>query len=441
MFSLNVYLALIACFIIVVIVIFITINSYKCRKYYRAQQADLASLNGTVEEDLRGLKVNKAFEHEDESFIKFDYKNKKWRQSSTSAFFHTQLNTPFIVSLSYLNFAICAIVGIIMIVNGQLSGGIATLSPFLIYVRQSSMPFNNFTVHFNTILTALAGAERIFAFYDLEEEKEKDKGYVTLTKINNEYFWDKGNEKIKLAGDIVFEHVKFSYNPNKLILNDVSFYAHQGEKIAFVGSTGAGKTTIISLVNRFYDINEGKISYDGIDIYDIKLESLRRALSLVTQETHLFNDSILNNIRYPRMHSTLKEVIQAAKITSADHFISKLKNNYQTELYDDGANLSEGERQLLSLTRAAISHPPLLILDEATSNIDTRSEKIIEASMDKLMENRTVLVIAHRLSTVRNSTAILVLEHGKIIERGNHEQLINLKSKYYSLYKGISELD
>ena len=352
------------------------------------------------------------------------------------------LNTPFIVSLSYLNFAICSIVGVIFISNGFLEGGIAALSPFLIYVRQSAQPFNFFTVHFNTILNALAGSERIFEFLDLTEEKEKDKGHIKLVKINNSYYWKRSeNEHLPLQGNIVFDHVKFGYEKDKIVLNDISFYAKQGQKIAFVGSTGAGKTTIISLITRFYDINEGTITYDGINIFDIKLESLRRATSMVTQDTHLFNDTILNNIKYPRMHSTIDEVKEAAKIGGADHFISKLKDNYETLLYDDGINLSEGERQLLSLARAAISHPPLLILDEATSNIDTRTEKIVEKSMDKLMENRTVLVIAHRLSTVRDANAILVLDHGKIIERGNHEQLLEMKGRYYSLYNGSIELE
>ena len=442
MYLINVYLSLIATAIIATIIIFITINSKKCRKYYRKQQESLSILNGCIEEDLRGIKVNKAFEHEDESYKVFDYKNNEWRKSSTSAFFHTQLNVPFIVSLSYLNFAICSIIGIIFLTNGLLAEGIAALSPFLIYVRQSAQPFNFFTLHLNTILNALAGSERIFEFLDIDEEKIKDKGYIKLVKINNSYFWQLDeNNHIPLKGDIVFEHVKFGYDPNKLVLNDVSFCANQGEKIAFVGSTGAGKTTIISLINRFYDINEGIITYDGLNIFDIKLESLRRAISLVTQETHLFNDTILNNIRYPRRHSTVLEIKKAAEIGGADHFINKLKDNYETIIYDDGINLSEGERQLLSLARVAISHPPLLILDEATSNIDTRTEKIVEKSMDKLMENRTVLVIAHRLSTVRNATAILVLDHGKIIERGNHQQLLSLKGRYYSLYNGTIELE
>lgn len=442
MFMLDIYLSLIALFIIAIIVVFITINSYKCRKYYRAQQNALQKLNGVIEEDIRGIKVNKAFEHEDDSFIKFDEKNKVWKKAATSAFFHTMLNTPFIVSLSYLNFAICSIVGVLFLVNGIIPS-IGALSPLLIYVRQSAQPFNFFTVHFNTILTALAGAERIFTFLDVEEENVKDKGKIELIKnSDNKYYWQKEDKTlIPLKGDIIFDHVSFSYDGKNKVLNDVSFYAKYGQKIAFVGSTGAGKTTIISLLPRFYDIQEGTITYDELNIFDIKISSLRRALSIVNQETHLFNDTILNNIKYPRRHSTFNEVEKAAEIGGATHFISKLKDNYETLLYDDAINLSEGERQLVSLSRAAISHPPLLILDEATSNIDTRTEKLIEKSMDELMNERTVLVIAHRLSTVRNSNAILVLEHGKIIERGDHEDLLKQKGRYYSLYKGVVELD
>ena len=264
---------------------------------------------------------------------------------------------------------------------------------------------------------------------------------MSKRSINNCNYWEKENgELTPLKGDVVFNDVTFGYNKNKIILHNVSFYASRGEKIAFVGSTGAGKTTIISLISRFYDIQSGEITLDGISIYDMKLESLRRATSLVTQDTHIFTDTIYNNIRFPRMHSTKEEVIEASKIGGAYDFIQKLKDKYDTPLYDDAINLSQGERQLVALSRAAISKPPLLILDEATSNIDTRSEKLIEKSMDQLMENRTSLVIAHRLSTVRNATAIIVLDHGRIIERGNHDALIEKKGAYYSLYKGITEL-
>ena len=447
MFLINVYLSLIATGIIAIIVIFITLNSKKCRKYYRKQQIDLSILNGCIEEDLRGIKVNKAFEHEDESYKKFEYKNEEWRKSTTSAFFHTQLNVPFIVSLSYLNFAICSIVGVLFLANGLLPEGIAALSPFLIYVRQSAQPFNFITQHINAILTALAGAERIFNYLDLDEEI--DEGKVTLIRLNDNpnskdhFGWliPSTNEIKVLKGDIRFNNVTFGYNDKKIILNNISLYANPGEKIAFVGSTGAGKTTIISLISRFYEINSGEITYDGIDIKDIKKESLRRSISMVTQETHLFTGTIKENISYVRRHSTMEEIINASKIANADSFIKRLPLGYDTPLYDDGHNLSEGQRQLLALARAALSRPPILILDEATSNIDTHTEKLVQKSMNALMEDRTVLVIAHRLSTVRNSDAILCLEHGKIIERGTHEELLALKGYYYNLYKGKTELD
>lgn len=442
MFMLDYRLSLIASFIIIVTVVFIYINAKKCRKYYKEQQKTIANVNATCEEDLRGAKVNKAFMHEDKSYVNFDKRNYERFNASKKAFFHTQLNTPFIISLSYVNFALCTIVGLFMIKNGTLAAGIATLTPFVIYIRQSGQPFNMFTVHLNNILTMLAGVERIFNFLNEDEETLKDKGLIVLTKIDDKNYWKKPDGTlIEEQGNIVFDNVKFGYENDKLILNGISFYANKGEKIAFVGSTGAGKTTIISLINRFYDIQGGNIYYDGISIYEIKLESLRRAISVVTQDTHLFSDTIYNNIRYPRMHSTKDEVINASKIGGAYEFINNLKDKYDTYLYDDAINLSEGEKQFLSLSRAAISKPPCLILDEATSNIDTRSEAIIEKTMDTLMEGRTVLVIAHRLSTVRNATAIMVLDHGRIIERGNHEDLIKQKNKYYSLYKGITELN
>ncbi len=441
MLFISIELSLIAFVIIGITVFFIYYNAKKCRKYYRKQQDCLSSLNSVIEEDLRGIKVNKAFLHEDKSFVKFDKANKEWKDASTSAFFHSQYNTPFIVSLSYLNFALCTIVGVFFIKNGRLDG-IGSLTSFTIFVRQSGQPFNFFTIHLNNLLTMLAGAERIFDFLHKEEENVKDKGTVRLIKKDDStYYWEKENgELTPLKGDVVFNDVTFGYNKNKIILHNVSFYASRGEKIAFVGSTGAGKTTIISLISRFYDIQSGEITLDGISIYDMKLESLRRATSLVTQDTHIFTDTIYNNIRFPRMHSTKEEVIEASKIGGAYDFIQKLKDKYDTPLYDDAINLSQGERQLVALSRAAISKPPLLILDEATSNIDTRSEKLIEKSMDQLMENRTSLVIAHRLSTVRNATAIIVLDHGRIIERGNHDALIEKKGAYYSLYKGITEL-
>ncbi len=445
----NPYLTLMVLCFMIIISIFIYRNTKKCRKYFKKQQDEVAQINARIEEDINGTKVEKAFLHEEESFKKFDEVNKAWKEASTNSFYHTQLNTPFIVTTSYIEFAISCVVGCIFLVNGWLSG-IGKLTSFIVYVRQSTQPFNFFTQHINTILTALAGSERIFAY--LDEQEEKDEGFVTLIKkedIQSKNFLDRyawmykkdGEEKIiPLKGEIVFDNVSFSYIEGKEILKGISFYAKAGQKIAFVGSTGAGKTTIINLISRFYDIQGGNIYYDGINIKDIKLDSLRKSISMVTQDTHLFTGTIFDNIRYSRLHSTDEEVIEASKIANAHDFIKKLPNGYNTMLYDDGRNLSEGQRQLIALARAALSQPPLLILDEATSNIDTRSEKLVEKSMDKLMENRTVLVIAHRLSTVKNSKAILYLENGKIVERGSNDELLSMKGKYYSLYNGKIEL-
>lgn len=449
LFFINIYLTFIVLFFMIAISVFIFWNTKKCRKYFRKQQNAVSKINAKVEEDILGIKVIKAFNHESTSFETFDEANKEWLKASTSSFFHTQLNIPVIVSFSYIEFAIACIVGLVFLVNGWLAG-LGALTSYIVLVRQSAQPFNFFTMHVNTILTALAGSERIFAF--LDEKVEEDYGKVTLVKTNeddanyaNRYAWSiplkNGQTKlVPMKGEIVFKDVYFGYSPSKKVLNGISFYAKPGQKIAFVGSTGAGKTTIISLINRFYNIDKGEILYDGINIKDIKLESLRRSLSMVTQDTHLFTASIYDNIRYSRMHSTNEEVIEAAKIANCDRFIKMLPHGYDTILTDDGHNLSEGQRQLIALARAALSLPPLLILDEATSNIDTRSEKLVQKSMDELMKGRTVLVIAHRLSTVRNSEAILYLENGKIIERGNNDELLELKGKYYALYNGQAEL-
>lgn len=449
LFFINIYLTLIVLVFMVTISGFIYWNTKKCRKYFRKQQNAISKINSKVEEDILGIKVIKAFNHEDESYNSFDQINKEWLKASTSSFFHTQLNIPVIVSFSYIEFAVACIIGLVFLVNGWLVG-LGALTSYIVLVRQSAQPFNFFTMHVNTILTALAGSERIFAY--LDEKEEEDFGKITLVKTNDSstsysdrYSWSiplkNGQTKlVPMRGEIVFKDVYFGYNPNKLILNGISFYAKPGQKIAFVGSTGAGKTTIISLINRFYNIDKGEILYDGINIKDIKLESLRRSLSMVTQDTHLFTASIYDNIRYSRLHSTNEEVIEAAKIANCDRFIKMLPRGYDTILTDDGHNLSEGQRQLIALARAALSLPPLLILDEATSNIDTRSEKLVQKSMDQLMKGRTVLVIAHRLSTVRNSEAILYLENGKIIERGSNDELLELKGKYYALYNGQTEL-
>lgn len=440
MFVINIYLSFIAIFVIGVTIFFIVYNAYKARKYYRLQQISLSKVNAKVEEDLRGIKVNKAFLHEDESYINFDKENEVWKKDATKASFRINLNTPFIISLSYFNFAISTISGILFIYNGWLDG-ISSLTPFLIYVRQSGAPFNRFTSHLNNILSALAGSERIFAFLNEKEEKEIDKGKISLINKDNINYWKKENELIPLKGKIEFKHVSFSYDKEKYIFKDLSFIAKSGEKIAIVGATGAGKTTIISLISRFYEIDEGEILYDDINIKEISLSSLRKAMSYVIQETHLFSTTIKNNIMYSKLDASIEEFNKTLEITGFNSFIDKFKDKENSVLYDAGINLSEGEKQLLSISRATLNNPPLLILDEATSSIDTRSEKLIEKSIDKLMENRTVLIIAHRLSTVRNANKILFLENGKIIEKGSHEDLLNLKGKYYSLYKGISVLN
>lgn len=448
----NVYLALLVYVFMIGIAFFIFFNTKKCRKYFTMQQGEIANINSKVEEDINGVRVIKAFNHEDNSFESFDEVNKKWLNASTKSFFHTQLNVPVIVSLSYIEFAVACIAGSFFLVNGWIVG-IGALTTYLVNVRQSAQPFNFFTQHINNILTALAGSERIFRF--LDEKEEEDNGTVELVKLGDasqlhdyksRYAWsvpqkDGTNKLVPLKGEIVFKNVTFGYVPGKDVLKDISFYAKDGQKIAFVGSTGAGKTTIISLITRFYNIQKGEIFYDGIDVKDMKLEGLRRSISMVTQDTHLFTGTIKDNIRYSRMHSTDEEIVQAAKIANCDSFIRMLPNGYDTMLYDDGHNLSEGQRQLLALARAALSMPPVLILDEATSNIDTRSEKLVQKSMDVLMQNRTVLVIAHCLSTVKNSDAILYLENGKIVERGSNDELLKLKGKYYALYEGKTELE
>jgi len=447
MFLINTYLSLIVCVFIAAETIFIFVNSHFTQKYYRETQNELGHINAIAEEDINGIKTIKAFNHQDESFIKFSEANEKLRIASTKSVYHTAINTPVISSLSYFNFAISCVVGCLMLVGGNISFG--ELSSYLVYVRQSSSPFNYFTQHINNMLTAVSGSERIFKF--LDTTIEEDNGKITFIKLHDNQEFDKkygwkiplenGEFKIKpLKGDIKFKNVTFGYNKEKTILNNVSFYAKPGEKISFVGSTGAGKTTIISLLLRFYNIEDGEILYDGLNINDIKLESLRHAINCVTQDTHLFSGTIKDNIRYSRMHSTDAEVYEAAKVANADNFISRFPQGYDTYLYDDGHNLSEGQRQLLALARAAISNPPVLILDEATSNIDTHTEKLVSNAMDRIMENRTVLVIAHRLSTIRNCVAILYLENGEIKERGNHEELLASKGLYYDLYYGRKEL-
>ena len=451
LFIINVPLTLIVIFFIIVMLIFLFVNAKLNRKYFVQQQKALADVNAVVEEDIAGVKVIKAFNHEDDSFQKFEKANIEWRKAATNSFFRTQVTTPFFVSISYLNFSISAVAGVTALCTGWAGaltfGG---LQSYLVFCRNACQPFNYFTLHLNNILAMTAGAERIFAFID--EDGEEDDGKVELVKLDdhnddftNRYGWklihEDGSEEIKpLRGVIQFKDVHFSYVKGHEVLKGISFEAHPGKKVAFVGSTGAGKTTIISLLARFYPIDSGSITYDDISIYDIKLESLRRALSMVTQDTHLFTESIEDNIRYVRRHSTSEEIRQAAKKSHADSFIRRSPQGYQTMLYDDGSNLSEGQRQLLGLTRATLNQPPVMILDEATSNIDTRSELLIQQGLNDLMKERTVMVIAHRLSTIRDADEIMVLDHGIIIERGTQDELLALKGSYYDLYTGKVEL-
>lgn len=445
LFLINSLLSLIVVVFVLLMFFFMFLDSHKARKYFKAQQVALSEVNARVEEDILGVKVIKAFSHEEESRARFLKGNESWRKASEKAFFFTQLNIPIFVSLSYLNFSISAVVGAIFLANGWIATGLGGLSSYLVFVRTSCQPFNFFTQHLNSILSASAGAERIFSF--LDEKEEENLGKVELFKISDaegfqkRYCWKTPQgEEIPLVGRIVFDDVRFSYVPGKEILKDISFEVHPGKKVAFVGSTGAGKTTIISLLARFYPIDSGTITYDGIDIRDIELSSLRRALSMVTQDTHLFTGTVKDNIRYVRRHSTDEEIRKASESSHADSFILRLPEGYGTMLYDDGANLSEGQRQLLGLTRASLNKPPVLILDEATSNIDTRSEKLIHEGLKSLMRERSVLVIAHRLSTIADADEILVLDHGTIIERGRQEDLLKLKGAYYDLYTGRKEL-
>ena len=439
---LNVRLSLIVIAFLLLMFLFIQYNGKRSRKYFIEQQKYLGSINGFVEEMVAGAKVEKIFNHEEKDFEEFCRRNEALRRSATKAMSYSGMMVPTIVSLSYFNYAVSACVGGMFVLSGLMDLG--SLASYLVYVRQSAMPMNQFTQQINFLLAALSGAERIFEMMD--EEPEPDEGDVTLTEAENGSLAWKVPENgsfslVPLKGDVRFYDVVFGYTPEKKILNGISLYAKPGQKIAFVGSTGAGKTTIINLINRFYEIQSGTITYDGLDIRRIKKDDLRRSLSMVIQDTHLFTGTIADNIRYGRLDATDAEVREAARIANADSFIRRLPDGYQTLLHSDGANLSQGQRQLLAIARAAISRPPVLILDEATSSIDTRTERLIEKGMDQLMEGRTVFVIAHRLSTVRNSKAIMVLEKGEVIERGDHEELLRQKGRYYRLYTGQFELE
>ena len=451
MMVLSIRLSLIVIVFLAFMFAFIRFNGSRSRKYFRRQQEELGRINGFVEEMMAGQKVEKVFNHEKKDFENFCILNENLRRESTNALAYTGMQVPTVVSLSYLNYAVSACAGGLFALAGLMDLG--SLASYLVYVRQSAMPLNQFTQQVNLLMTALAGAERIFDL--MEAEPEEDEGDVTLCYVKEEngkltesaertglFAWKAAEDTlIPLKGDVRFHDVVFGYVPEKKVLNGISLYAKPGQKIAFVGSTGAGKTTIINLVNRFYEIQSGTITYDGIDIRRIRKDDLRHSLAMVIQETHLFTGTIADNIRYGKLDATDEEVREAARIANADSFIRRLPDGYDTMLYGDGGNLSQGQRQLLAIARAAVARPPVLILDEATSSVDTRTERLIEKGMDAIMEGRTVFVIAHRLSTVRNSKAIMVLERGEIIERGDHESLLEQKGRYYQLYTGQFELE
>ena len=431
-------------------------------KYFREQQKCVGAVNGYIEEYIEGLKVVKVFCHEPAAKMNFGAINDNLRHAATNAHTYASILMPIMGNISYISYAAAATLGSLIIMtvpeSSVFSLSVGALFTFLLYTKQFFQPITQISQQFNSIIAALAGAERIFEIIDTPTEE--DNGYVTLVNAKKNpdgsiseceertgiWAWKHPHGDGTLTytewkGDVRFHDVTFSYDGKKTVLKNVSLYAMPGQKIAFVGSTGAGKTTITNLINRFYDVNEGKITYDGINIKKIKKSELRRSMAMVLQDTHLFTGTVRDNIAYGRLDATDEEIVAAAKLANAHSFITRLPDGYNTMITGDGANLSQGQRQLLAIARAAVADPPVLILDEATSSIDTRTERLIEKGMDSLMEGRTVFVIAHRLSTVRNSDAIMVLEHGEIIERGNHDDLIEQKGKYYQLYTGQFELD
>ena len=422
----------------------------KSKVFYAKQQQSLGELDGYIEEMVSGQKVVKVFNHEQASLQEFLEKNEKLRKEGTGAQSYAATMVPVVVSISYINYAIVAVLGGILAMRGLADVG--SLASYLVFVRQAALPINQFTQQSNFLLSALAGAERVFDVMNLEPEV--DEGDVTLVNVRKEngilkecqektgkWAWrSKDGELTMLRGDVRFENVDFGYTKEHMILKNISLYAKPGQKIAFVGSTGAGKTTITNLINRFYDVQGGTVVYDGIDVRKIKKDALRHSLGIVLQDTHLFTGTVADNIRFGKLDATQEEIERAARIANAHSFIRRLPDGYDTMVTADGANLSQGQRQLLAIARAAVADPPVLILDEATSSVDTRTEELIEKGMDQLMEGRTVFVIAHRLSTVRNANAIMVLEQGKIVERGDHAELLEQKGKYYQLYHGMFEL-
>lgn len=456
MLILSPLLSLIAFIVVFFAVIITKTLGTKSARYFRKRQADIGKINGYIEEMAEGQKVIKVFNHEGKIMEDFGQINDELYESTKNANGLANIVMPIMGNLGYVNYVLVAIIGGVFAINNIGGFGIASLVPFLQFTRTFNQPISQFSQQINSIIMAIAGAERIFAL--LDEPVEKDEGYVTLVNAKEvdgkiveceertgKWAWKHPHQAdgsityTLLKGDVVFDGVDFGYDPDKIVLHDIKMYAKPGQKVAFVGATGAGKTTITNLINRFYDIQDGKIRYDGININKIKKDDLRRSLGVVLQDTHLFTGSVADNIRYGKPDATDEEVIAAAKLVNADYFISHLPQGYDTKITADGASLSQGQRQLIAIARAAVADPPVLILDEATSSIDTRTEAIVAQGMDSLMAGRTVFVIAHRLSTVKNSDVIMVLDAGRIIERGNHDDLIAQGGVYSKLYSGINK--